>query len=921
MDHAVGRERELSLAEEFLESSGGRFAALLLEGDPGIGKTTVWREVLRRAEERRFCVLSCRPVESEAKLGLSAVADLLEPVPDAAFRRLPAPQRLALDVALLRAAPSGAASDRRTVATAVRMLLGGLAAQGPVLVAVDDVQWLDSASAAVLSFVLRRLGPERIGFLATRRLSELGALALDDVLRGETAARATVGPLSLGALHGVLKGQLGSAPARSLLVRIHKVSGGNPLFALEVARLLDELGIPPVGEPLPVPADVQALVERRITKLPAETRETLLAAAVLAVPENERIRLALGRSVDRDLEPAERERIARFEREAIVFEHPLYAAAILATAPAVERRRIHGRLAAVVDTSEERARHLGLSVEGRDEATAAAAQAAAREALLRGAPAAAAELAELAVRRSVPGSEPHQERLVEFAEVLFTGGEAVRAREVLEAVQSFAGWPPGLQARAVARLCGLVTYSAPPTEAIAFLEQLLRDELASDARAAVYALLSYSTSEIDAVRAAEHADEALALLGDHSDPEVSADVLYMAIRTRVILGRGLDNELVEALYAAEERLSPERRSLEPASTSIAYWLRYVDQLEAGRTTLESKLQAAIDGGREASQSAILAQLANTECLCGDLASAHEHALSAVRLAEELRLGYMPSLLAAQALALVEAHLGNTDAVRALAEQSAPSGATTWHGTILFAAARGLVELSAEHYETADRLLSEAISAAERIGRAEPRMHRMHANAAEAAVALGDQARAARIADLLEEHGRRTGSAWSLAMAARVRALVSAARGDLESALADAELSLHELERLPMPFERARTLLVKGAIERRLRRRADARRSFLAGLEIFDGIGARLWAERARAELERLGLTRSAGPELTEGERRVAELAARGLTNREVAALLFLSPKTVEANLARAYRKLGIKSRAELGARMAELVQT
>jgi DNA-binding NarL/FixJ family response regulator len=198
---------------------------------------------------------------------------------------------------------------------------------------------------------------------------------------------------------------------------------------------------------------------------------------------------------------------------------------------------------------------------------------------------------------------------------------------------------------------------------------------------------------------------------------------------------------------------------------------------------------------------------------------------------------------------------------------------------------------------------------------------MHGNAAEAAVALGDLERAERIGIFLEEHGERTNHRWSLATAERVRALVAGARGDLEAALAAAEQALERHEHPPMPFERARTLLVKGRLERRARRRGRAKQSFEQALEIFERCGARLWADRARAELERIGLRRTSGGDLTEGERRVAELAAQGLTNRQVAAALFMSPKTVEANLSRAYQKLNVGSRAELGARITELVQT
>jgi DNA-binding CsgD family transcriptional regulator len=244
-----------------------------------------------------------------------------------------------------------------------------------------------------------------------------------------------------------------------------------------------------------------------------------------------------------------------------------------------------------------------------------------------------------------------------------------------------------------------------------------------------------------------------------------------------------------------------------------------------------------------------------------------------------------------------------------------------HGTVLFRAALGLVDLSLGNNEAADAHLRAGLNAAEQIACREPGMHRMHANAAEAAVALGDVERAEQIGNFLQEHGERTNHRWSLATGARVSALVAASRGDVERALAAAEQAMERHEQLPMPFERARTLLVKGVIERRARRRGQAKTSFEHARGTFEQIGARLWAERAGAELERVGLRRTSREELTEGERRVAELAAQGRTNREVAAALFMSPKTVEANLARAYRKLGISSRAELGAHIAELLQT
>ena len=394
----------------------------------------------------------------------------------------------------------------------------------------------------------------------------------------------------------------------------------------------------------------------------------------------------------------------------------------------------------------------------------------------------------------------------------------------------------------------------------------------------------------------------------------------MGLRASVLLGNGLDRAVVDRIREIEARLPPERRAFDRGSPSIAYWLKHVDDLDASREWLERNLHDAVESGFEGGELHSLVHLAITECWAGRLALARSYAVSAVELAGELRAGFA-ALLADEALALVEAHLGNVEGVRAIVARRGPPSSSTRHGTLVFGAACGLVELSLGDNEAADEHFRAALHTAERVGCREPGIHRMHANAAEAAVALGDLERAEQIGNFLEEHGERTNHRWSLATGARVRALVAAGHGDLGRALAAAEQSLDRHEQLAMPFERARTLLVRGVLERRARSRRQAKASFEQALAIFEHVGARLWVERAQSELERVGLRRTSGGGLTEGERRVAELAARGLTNREVAATLFMSPKTVEANLTRIYRKLGVRSRAQLAARMAELVQT
>jgi DNA-binding CsgD family transcriptional regulator len=892
----IGRERELAAADLFLADAARGFAVLELHGDAGIGKTTVWRAVLARAEERGFAVLACRPAAAEAKLSLSAVSDLLEHVPGEHFAALPEPQRRALDIALLRAEPGDASVDRRTVAVAARSLLRELAAGQPLLVAVDDLHWLDAASAATLEFALRRLDTEPIGFLAARRASEPARLDLRN-LEPAAARSVAIGPLSVAGLHHLLRERLDQVPPRSLLVRVADASHGNPLFALEIGRLLAEQGAPPPGEPLPVPPDVEALVRRRIADLPRATREVLLAAAAVSDPAEDVIRAALHRPIVRELEPAERRQIARLEGGVIVFSHPLFAGAVYASATAAERRELHRRLAEAAPGLEARARHLALAADGRDEVAAAAAQAAAADAAARGAPAAAVELAELALALSEPRSDAECRRLLDLAEYVLVSGESERALALLEAVDSWDHWPPNLHARALAWRANLRLFTGGPTAMGEFAQRALSEPLPAQARAAAHLQLSYSTGLSDAERALNHAETALALL-EPLDEEVDAALLGLALEVRLragaVLGHGLDGDVVERIRAP---------------SSLGAWLRWVDELESSREVLERDLELAEARGNETLRAYRLMMLGMTECDAGELERAREHAAAALELARELELAEVEGR-AAEALALVEATVGRAEKAHELLRgvESTRSARATL----------GRLELSRENYAAADAHLGSALDLIEQAGIREPGIARVHADAAEAAVALGDLERAEGLADFLVQHGARTGRRWSLATGARIRALVAAARGDLEEALAACERALKHHEGLPMPLERARTLLVKGVIERRLRRRGRAKLAFEEALAVFEQTGAQLWAERARAELARLGLRRAGSGELTEAERRVAELTARGLTRRDVAAALHVSPKTVDATLGRVYRKLEIRSRAELGARMVEL---
>lgn len=915
----VGRDRELASAGEFLATASEGPAALVLEGDAGIGKTTVWREVVRQAEATGFEVLSCRPAQQEAKLSLSAVADLLEATPAAVFEALPTPQRHALEIALLRREPRDAPSDARSLGTAVRSIFTSLAHERPLLVAIDDVQWLDRASAAALGFAFRRRGATRCGWLFARRRGMRAAPALEDILVSEDRARIDIEPLTLGALHHVIGTRLGQPLPRPLLRRVHEVSGGNPFFALEIARLLPAAGELTPDVPLPVPRDVAELVRRRVAAMPQSTREMLLVAAAAATPSRTLVERVLEAPLADCFDPAERAGFAALEDDTVVFLHPLYAAAIYEAGSAGERRTVHRRLADAIEESEEHARHVALSVETGDDTAAATVQIAARTAFLRGLPSAAAELAELALRVAATRGPLNAERIVDRAYYLYCAGEPAQARDVLLEVGDWAGWPAFLEARARGLLLELVFVNDGETAAVDLGERMLTEPLPREARARV--LVHLSNAYFDAERALARGDEALRLLaelGDLADAATWARALCWRVRNRLGLGFGIDRTDVDRALAFEARLPRERWLGERISYRFGIWVRYVDELDESRRLLEHSLEEARETTDELLELTLLVHLGLTECYAGNLLLAREHIEQASNLGSELDIR-PAGLLAARAV--VEAHRGEEMAVRALVGELLSDDATERSGPAAIQAnlALGLLELSLGNARAADTSLTAALSGIELAGQREPGVFRVHGHAAEAALASGDPERALQTATFLIEHGERIGHGWSLAVGTRVSALVAASRGNLDEALERAEQSRRLHDALPMPFERALALLALGTIERRSRLRTRAKASLEGAIDLFDAVGAGTWSAHARAELDRVGLRRqtSATGELTPSEARVAERAAQGLTTREIASELFVAQKTVEANLTRIYRKLGVRSRAALAARMRE----
>jgi DNA-binding CsgD family transcriptional regulator len=917
MDSIVGRDVELAAGEQFLAALDSGPVSLTLEGEAGIGKTTVWAEIAKRAEARGHRVLLARPVRPEREISLATLADLLGTVDESDVADLPELQRRAIDAVLLAGPAGDQAIQPRLLGTAVRSLLDRLAGERPVVVAIDDIQWTDPVSASVLGFALRRAGSSRVGMLAARRLAEPVPDGLAGILdRGRTA----VGPMSVAGLHHVVRQELGEAPSRPTMVRIHAAANGNPLFALEIIRLLREVGEPPATEPLPVPGDVRELIAQRVRRLGPGVRECLLVASAVAQPDLELIGRVLERDVSRDLETAEAEALITRDRDGVAFRHPLFGAAIYGYVAAVERRRVHRRLAKALAATEEGARHGALAAQGPDRDVAAALEAAASSATQRGAPAAAAELLGLAIGLTpADDADDRERRGVARGEDLARSGDTARAISTLEQVIAESS-SPATRVRARVILASIrYDLDGEPSTVFALCEAALAEPIDDVGLLALAHATYAAASWTDGTRLKAHANEAMRLLDLVPNPDPATVSLAIMAKVEADTGDG-SNPLPDPALV-ERALAAERQAAGPAvanrfSSALGVFLKYADDFEGARPWLEQTLRSAEDEGDEAGVPYALSHLPQLELWTGHWAKAEAYARRHYEVALDTGLDFQRST-AIYNLAIVHVHQGRVDEARAeiepyLAQAEAIGNKSTQS---LLLSARCLLELSVGNLEAAvrdGRRASDIWDSMRDIGR-----RRHESDVVEALVGLGELDTAAQVLLRVEKQAAKEVLPTHRALAHRARALVDAARGDTDSALTSLDAALLEHERALNPFDRARTRLVLGQVRRRRRERRLAREALESALAEFEALGAPLWAAKARAELDRLGLRRGAAEgELTEMERRVAELAATGLTNKEVAGTLVISPKTVEAHLARAYEKLGIASRAELGARLA-----
>jgi len=892
----VGREGELASVHASLERAAGQPFALVLEGAAGIGKSTLWQAGVEAARERAMQVLASRPVEAEQGLANVALGDLFEGVLDDVLPVLSPPRRRALEIALLvEDEPDG--FDPRTLGVAVRNALEALAGKSRVVVAIDDVQWLDPSSASALAFALRRMDEQSFVLLLARRLGEPAeTVNLEQAIRPDRVQRLHVGPLSLGAIHRLLQAQLGLKLPRPTLVRVHETSGGNPFYALELARALGA-DVDPT-EVLRVPETLEGLVRARLEALPPDTRESLLLAAAFGRPSAE-----LFASLDvaeSTLDRAEAARVIEWTDRTARFTHPLLASVVYHGAAAHERRQIHGRLALVVPEPVDRARHLALSTDGTDAEVALVLEDSAVLAGARGALIPAAELAEYALRLTpLAAVTDRYRRALAAARAQRTAGEWSRARTIL--VDLLAEARPGsLRAEALVLLAEL----EGERQSVPLLEEALREAASHPAlRSVIHCRLAWASSE----PGLDHARTALELADELDDDQLRAQARAM----QAILGWFAGKEEAPHDLPARVRDFPSAVGGEllvrEATLAVVNTLAPLPERDEARALFEREYEQWRDRDEPRSSRALWG-LAWIEFWAGRWALGADYAARArdisVQYGLEMPQDQLPT-------AVIAVHRGQLDVAREHSERGLELAQQQFVGDpVQLMAVLGLVTRWSGEPSAAKEWFAKADRGALELAWGEPSVRWWTADHAEMLLEDGRIDDAVRVVDLWEADALRVSRSWVLAQVVRCRGLVAAAEGDIPRACSLLEHGVEQHQGIGDPFGEARALLGLGVVRRRARKKRDARDAIEAALAGFEQIGATTWAEKARGELGRIG-GRRREEGLTPAERRVAVLVAEGRTNREVAAALFLTERTVASHLSHVYAKLGIRSRTEL----------
>ncbi len=893
---------------QFLTRAQAEPAALLVEGEAGIGKTTLLWDAAGTAASQGFVVLSAGGAPTEVRYAYGAIADLLATVDPAVSADLPDEHRAALERVLLGGS-DGPAGNERMAAAAFLSVLQRLGSDAPVLVRIDDAQWLDLSSRAVLGFAARRL-TGRIGMLVAVRTGgpDFADVTWLNFARPDTLVRLRISPLTLGGVHALIAARLGRTLPRPMIVRIHEISGGNPFFALELARFA---AADPADPAVGLPDSLAGLVQSHLGQPSEELAGVLLAASCAALPTVERLGRATGIDPARVVELLESPQacdIVEVDGNRIRFRHPLFATGVYGAASPAARRAAHRQLAELADEPELKARHLALAATTGDPDTMTALDAAAAATAARGAPAAAAELLELAIK--LGGDTPM--RRMRAAEQHFRSGAIEAARAHLRTTLDGLPAEGALRCMALIALAAITGYDDSLVDAADLLSRAVdaadNPVLQLHARllqVPVAGLIADLRESVDLARPAVTLAEQLGVPALHSQAlaiQATVDFLY---------GLGVDPSALQLALDSEDPAGGAAATFQ-ASAVAAVIAGWSGELETAHTRLDAVRQRFQRSGTEIDILWAASHLTMLDLWRGCYADAAATADDALQRAEQM--GGKHVLVQALAdQAVVAAYTGREQDARSAAGAALDAGRASGAAFVVrgVSATLAFLDVSLGDYAAALTTLAPLLVSFDPEHGTEIPVGGYLPDAVEALTALGRVDEAEPLVEALERNGARHDRPWLLAVGARGRSHLLAARGDPDAAAAAARQALVHHRRLPMPFEQARTQLLLGGLQRRRRRKQAAETTLREALETFERLGAPLWARRARAELDRLTGAAGAGAGLTAAELRVAERAASGSTNKQIATELFIAVKTVEMTLTSVYRKLGIHSRAGL----------
>jgi DNA-binding CsgD family transcriptional regulator len=902
-----GRDPERSIVGELLEGAReSRSGVLVIRGEAGIGKSALLEDARERASDMQM--LACAGVAAESALPFAALHQLLRPVLHH-LEKVPRPQAHALRGALGLVAGRG--DDRFLVSLAVLSLLAEAAERRPLLCLVDDAHWLDDASADALVFVARRLEAEGIVLLFAAREGEAREFEAPDL------AELRLAGLDADAASALLDRHARIALSPETRARLVDETGGHPLALLELPSMLSEAqlaGREPLLTPLPVSVRLERAFLARVRELPEETQTLLLVASAddtgeLSTVLRAAARLDVGTEA---LDAAQKAQLATLRDAVLELRHPLVRSAVYQGAPLSKRQAVHRALASVLEGGAEadrRAWHRAAASIGPDPAVVAELEQAAVRAQRRSG-FVAASLAYERAAALTPDESARARLLTAAAENAWFGGRLERTRMLLERARPVASEP--LQRADIDRYLGLVELTGGvPAEACRLLVRSAAAVASVDGERALQLLNLASV-------AAFYADDVAAAvtIGDLARDIDVEETPFARALVELLGGLGAHyaGDLPRAAASLRSAVSLEAEhesdALDPRRVALLFGGRaafYLGDDEAARRSAQLAAAETRAKGALGLLTPILPRLVHTDMWAGRWPAASVNAREGLRLAREI--GQF-DLVAYQVvlLALIAAHRGQEDECRALAAQGHELASARGLAVVASLANWALALLELELGRT-----QEAFLRAREISTTPAVLSMAGLDQIEAAVRASEVATAHDWLAYYEAWAEYAGAAWARAVALHGRALL-ADDGEESERLFEAALDTHA--QAARPFERARTELAFGEFLRRARRPREARQHLRAALDGFEALGAELWAERARVELRASGQTArrrvvDTRDQLTEQELQIAHFVAQGLSNREVAAQLFLSPRTIAAHLRSIFRKLGISSRTEL----------